>query len=99
MENEVISLVTQFGSAGLIAMIWLIERRQSAVRDRQLSEAHERMLQQRTELGQLLGLVSENTRAVTALEASQRAIASLIERTLGADLARPRRSAGTPGAE
>jgi len=81
------SLVVQFGSAGLIAMIWMVERRQSALRDRQLSEAHERVLQQRMELGQLLGVVSENTRAVTGLEHSQRGIAGLLERALGADLA------------
>ena len=80
------SLVGQFGSAGLIAMIWMVERRQAATRDRQLSEAHERVLQQRMELGQLLGVVSENTKAVTGLEHSQRGIAGLLERVLGADL-------------
>jgi hypothetical protein len=86
MENELMSLVAQFGSAGLIAMIWMVERRQAATRDRQLSEAHERVLQQRMELGQLLGVVSENTKAVTGLEHSQRGIAGLLERVLGADL-------------
>jgi len=83
MENELMSLVAQFGSAGLIAMIWMVERRQAAVRDRQLTEAHERVLQQRMELGQLLSVVSENTRAVTGLEHSQRGIAGLLERVLG----------------
>ncbi len=82
MENELMSLVGQFGSAGLIAMIWMVERRQSSARDRQLSEAHERVLQQRMELGQLLGVVSENTKAVTGLEHSQRGLAGLLERVL-----------------
>jgi len=98
METELMSLVAQFGSAGLIAMIWMVERRQAATRDRQLSEAHERVLQQRMELGQLLGVVSENTKAVTVLEHSQRGIAGLLERVLGADLlARGRGDGGELG--
>ncbi|MCB9838376.1 MAG: hypothetical protein H6813_03475 [Phycisphaeraceae bacterium] len=85
MENELMSLVAQFGSAGLIAVIWMVERRQAAARDRQLTEAHERVLQQRMELGQLLGVVSENTKAVTGLEHSQRGLVGLLERVLGAE--------------
>lgn len=88
------SLVAQFGSAGLIAMIWMVERRQSSVRDRQLTEAHERVLQQRMELGQLLGVVSENTKAMAGLENSQRGIAGLLERVLGADPMDRRRGEG-----
>ena len=91
MENELMSLVAQFGSAGLVAMIWMVERRQSSMRDRQLTEAHERVLQQRMELGQLLGVVSENTKAVTGLEHSQRGLTGLLERVLGADLMDRRR--------
>ena len=63
------------GSAGLIAAIWFIERRHSEVRDKQLTESHQRILEQRTHVDALMEVVRENTRAITALEASQRTLA------------------------
>ncbi len=80
MEGDVMTWLMQFGSAGLIAMMWLIERRQGMVRERQLTEAHERVLQQRVELGQLMAVVTENTRAVASLEGAQRQLIGLVER-------------------
>ena len=67
-----------FGATGLIAWMWLVERRSSAERERQLTEAHERLVQEKLELDTLVGLVRENTRAVSSLETSQRHLANLL---------------------
>jgi len=80
MEQELAGMAAQFGAAGLIAWMWLTERRHSAARDRQIAEAHERMLEQRTSLEQLLRVIGENTVALTGIGAGQRRIAEAIER-------------------
>ncbi len=79
-EVEVVTTLTQFGMAGLVAWMWLTERRGSATREGQLNEAHERLLDQRVQIDALLNVVSENTRAVSALEAGQRSLSRLVER-------------------
>ena len=80
MDPETLAQFTQFGLAGMIACMWLAERRAAAGRERQLAEAHERLLEQRTQLDALMTLVADNTRAVASLEAGQRALAALLER-------------------
>ncbi|MBX3368540.1 MAG: hypothetical protein KF912_14625 [Phycisphaeraceae bacterium] len=72
MDPTTITSLTPFGAAGLIAFLWLTERRASAERERQLTQAHERLVRQRSELSLLVGVVRENTRALTALEAALR---------------------------
>lgn len=67
-----LELVAQFGVAGLIGLMWLSERRASAVREKQLCELHERVREDRVRLGTLLEVVSANTRALASLEATQR---------------------------
>ncbi len=91
MEPDLIALATQFGMAGLIAWMWLSERRGAGEREARLGEAHERLMDQRVQLDALLGALGDNTRAITALEASQRSIARLVE-----DLAQPDRSRPSP---
>lgn len=94
MDPETLAQFTQFGLAGMIACMWLAERRAASGRERQLAEAHERLLEQRTQLNALMTLVADNTRAVASLEAGQRALAALLER-----LANQRAAASTdPGA-
>lgn len=70
----------QFGAAGLIAWMWLTERRASTTRDRQLTEAHDRLTEQRTQLNELVTVIAENTKALTALESVQRRLTDLIDR-------------------
>lgn len=70
--------LTQFGVAGLIAAMWLVERRASAAREKQLTEAHDRLAESRTHLDALLLVVKDNTRAIAALEAAQRALADAV---------------------
>lgn len=80
IETEIIGIVAQTGAAGVIGLLWLAERRGGAERDRQVSEAHARLEEDRSRLSVLAGLVESNTRALTMLEASQSRLATAIER-------------------
>ena len=79
MQLDLMAMATQFGMSGLIAWMWLTERRAATSRERQLSEAHERLMDQRIQLDALLQVVADNARAVSGIEAGQRALASLLE--------------------
>lgn len=72
MDPATITSLTPFGAAGLIALLWLTERRAASERERQIAEAHERLMRQRSEIALLVGVVRDNTRAMTALEATLR---------------------------
>lgn len=82
-EVEILASLTQFGMAGLIAWMWLVERRAATERERQILSAHERLMEQRVQLDSLLKVVGDNTRAVTALESAQRALARAVDTALG----------------
>lgn len=84
LEAELVAPLTQFGMAGLIAWMWLTERRQAGTRERQLVEAHERLMEQRVQLEQLIQVVQETTRAVTTLEQGQRRLIEWLERGMAA---------------
>jgi hypothetical protein len=84
--TEVLPALAQFGVAGLIGWMWLTERRAASARERQLAEAHDRLMAERERHEALVRLVADSTRAITALEASHRELAGAVER-LGAVLA------------
>lgn len=96
MEAELAALA-QFGSAGLIAWMWLTERRAAAARERQLRETHDRLMGERERTEVLVRLVADGTRAVTALEAAQRELARAVERLGVAVAARPSRTPRAAG--
>lgn len=81
---EFYAALTQFGASGLIGAMWLVERRWSASRERQLDEVHERLMREREYLNAVLGALRENTRAMAGVEAGQHRLADVIER-LGED--------------
>lgn len=83
MSETVLTTLTQFGAAGLIGMLWILERRQSATRNRQIDEAHERIRQEGRAVEALLTVVKENTRAIIRLEESQSRLIALLERLPG----------------
>jgi len=72
---EMMGALAQFGVAGLIGWMWLSERRASGERERQIRETHEMLRQERTRLRTLVRIVAENTRALGALESTQRELA------------------------
>ena len=80
MLQATLDMLTNFGAAGLIGVLWLAERRQSAKRDRQLDQAHQRLLEQRRDLGLWLRIVRQNTRALGRLEQAQRELTATLQR-------------------
>jgi hypothetical protein len=78
MDVEVAAAVAQFGSAGLIGWMWLTERRAAGERDRQVAELHERIMQERECVTACLDALKDNTRAITALEGTQRVLAEAV---------------------
>jgi len=77
---DIATMLAQLGAAGLIGWMWLVERRASAARDRQIAEAHERLMQERVQLDVLMSLVAESSRAIAALEGGQRRLGEVLER-------------------
>ena len=84
MEQQLLQAISQFGAAGIIAWMWLSERRHASERDRQLDAAHGRVMEQKVALDQLIEVVSGNTKAVGALEAVQRRVLEVVERSSAA---------------
>jgi hypothetical protein len=66
--------MVQFGTAGLIGWMWLTERREAAAGVKQLREAHERVMEEKTSLEAVLGAVRENTRVLEQIAEGQRAL-------------------------
>lgn len=77
-----LTALTQFGAAGLIGVLWVLERRHAVQRDRQLDEAHRKIVSSERDLEALLGVVKENTKAISTLEQSQIHLISLLERIM-----------------
>jgi len=80
MEGEIAGALAQFGVAGMVCWMWLVERRSGAVRERQLTESHERIARNQREIDVLVGALADNTRALASLEAGQRGLALMLER-------------------
>ena len=79
-QVELLAPVAQFGTAGLIAWMWITERRSSAESSRRLEQSHDRILEKRQQLDEFVAVSSSNTRAMVALESSQRELSEAIER-------------------
>ncbi len=57
--------LTGFGSAGLMAMLWLWERRLSRLREEQLSESHARIRRDEQRMTAVAEAMERNTAAFT----------------------------------
>jgi hypothetical protein len=66
--------LTNLGVAGLMGAMWLWERRTSRQREEQLDEAHARIMSDRVQLEELMGVVKQNTEALTRLTAVQQTL-------------------------
>jgi hypothetical protein len=62
---------SSFGTAGVMGAMWLWERRQSSTREKQIDEAHERILSDKVQMDQLIALVRQNVEALDRLSAAQ----------------------------
>jgi hypothetical protein len=80
MPLESIESVTQFGVAGLMGLLWTWERWFSRKRERELTEAHERLMGQREALDTLIGLVRRNTEAIERFEHTQQRLNTVLEK-------------------
>ena len=78
MDSGLMTLLAQFGPAGLIGFLWLYERRSGATRERQLSEAHRTVMSLDRQLDSLLTAAKDNTRAINSLERSQHHLLDLL---------------------
>jgi len=78
VQGDVVGMLAQFGMAGLIAWMWLSERRAGLVREKQIEESHLRLAQEREALGVVLGVIEANTRAMVSLELGQRELAAML---------------------
>jgi hypothetical protein len=56
--------LTSFGAAGLLAAMWLIERRLNRRRESQLNEAHDRICRDEERLSVLTDVVGRNNAAI-----------------------------------
>jgi hypothetical protein len=80
MDDLVLQTLTEFGAAGLIGIMWLCERGRAARRDRQLDEAHRRLMSQRRDLKLWMAIVAKNTRALGGLELAHRDLLRMLRR-------------------
>lgn len=80
MPHEMMNALTQFGVAGLMGALWVWERFYSRRRERQLSEAHSRILHEREHLQVLVQLVQKNTAAIERFDNVLMQLTQLLER-------------------
>ncbi|MDF1808923.1 MAG: hypothetical protein P1U42_04430 [Phycisphaerales bacterium] len=79
MEAEIIASFTQFGVAGLVCWMWLSERRASSERERQITEAHTKLIRQNEDHAALIEVIRDNTKAMASLESGQRGLVRVID--------------------
>lgn len=81
-DIESLQHLVNFGAAGLMGLLWTWERAMSRQRERQLTEAHDRIKEDRARVAVLTNLIERNTRAVIRFEETQSALCRLLERAL-----------------
>lgn len=79
MSPEIVEQFTQFGVAGLMGILWVWERLMSRKRERQLTEAHDRLTAEREQLTALLELIRHNTKALERFEQTQSRLVDIID--------------------
>ncbi len=79
IQPEVVPTIAQYGIAGMMGVLWFLERRHSSQRERELTEAHGVLMEQRAEISELIGVVKENSVAMTTLERSQGRLSGVCE--------------------
>ncbi len=75
MIHELINL----GAAGLMGVLWTRERMMSRQRERQLTEAHERLMRHRSEIAAITDRAERNIRAITRFAENQASLRHWLE--------------------
>lgn len=65
--TEILNSLPSLGAAGIMGTMWLWERNSARTREQQISEAHQRLLDDRIALGQIIEVVKQNSEALTRL--------------------------------
>lgn len=81
MPPELATSLAQLGAAGLIGWMWLTERRAAAQREAQLTQAHDKLVQERRALELVIAAIHDNTRVLTTLEVGQRTLISVLSKS------------------
>jgi hypothetical protein len=68
------------GAAGFMGAMWLWERRTNQKRENQLDDAHMRILADRVQLEQLMGVIKQNAEAIARLCTTQDQLLRQLER-------------------
>lgn len=74
-----IDSLVQFGVAGLMGALWVWERLYSRRRERELSQSHERLMQQHEHVESLVKLVRLNTQAMVHSDRTGKRICELLK--------------------
>ena len=83
MPTEMLPLldsIPSLGAAALIGGMWLWERRQSTTRERQLDDAHARIMSDGVKLEALIDLVKQSTETLAKLAAQSDVLLRRYER-------------------
>lgn len=65
--QPVLDNLASYGAAGLMGAMWLWERRTSSAREKQIEEAHQRIMSDGVKLEALIDLVERNTETLSRL--------------------------------
>lgn len=72
--------IPSLGAAGLIGAMWLWERRMSSQREKQLDDAHARILADKVQMDALIELVQQSTETLSKLAMQQDALMRRLEK-------------------
>ncbi|MEL7473969.1 MAG: hypothetical protein AAGK04_11690 [Planctomycetota bacterium] len=78
LEVEGAAALAQFGTAGLVGWLWLAERRSASAREAELRRTHERLIEDRRALESMLGVLRDNTHALTSVETGLKTVAHAV---------------------
>lgn len=70
--------LASLGSAGLMGALWIWERRLSRSREAQLTQVHDRLMQERGQMRLMASLIRRNTNALSRLQATQDQLVHLL---------------------
>ncbi len=71
---SIMSDLASFGAAGIMGAMWLWERRNSRLREEELTEAHARIIRDEQRLGKLVEVVEGNTAALARFTETQHSV-------------------------